>query len=91
MIKIDVEGAEVMVLEGSLRTLSTYFPSIIMEIHGPANAEKTWDMIQSLNYSWLRLADEGRSAVSTKKELVSYFSKDFWTHHFLLTKAQTVA
>ena len=89
LIKIDVEGAEALVLEGASRLLPRYSPSIIMEIHGPANAQRVWEMVDGLNYKWLRLTDKGRSVVSTKEKLVSYFSKNFWTHHFLLSKEQT--
>jgi FkbM family methyltransferase len=89
LIKIDVEGAEVLVLEGASRTLSTYSPSIIMEVHGPENAQRAWEMLDGLNYSWLRLTDKGRSTILTEANLVSYFSKHCWTNHFLLTKEQT--
>jgi type VI protein secretion system component VasA len=77
-----------MVLEGSLRTLSTYSPSIVMEIHGPANAQRTWEVLEGLAYKWLRLSGEGRSTVLTKADLLSYFSKHCWTNHFLLTREQ---
>jgi FkbM family methyltransferase len=86
LIKIDVEGAEALVLEGALRTLSTYSPSIIMEIHGPANAKSVWEILAGLSYNWQRLTDKGRSRVLTEANLVSYFSKYCWTNHFLLTK-----
>jgi FkbM family methyltransferase len=89
LIKIDVEGAEVRVLEGSLRTLSTYSPSIIMEIHGPANARMVWEALESLNYGWMKLNKEGQSAVTGKERLLSYFTKDSWTHHFLMTREHT--
>lgn len=85
LIKIDVEGAEVSALKGSLRTLSTYSPSIILEIHGPTNALGVWELLDTLNYQWMELTQEGRSAVTTKERLLSYFSKDHWTHHFSLT------
>ncbi|MCS6789430.1 MAG: FkbM family methyltransferase [Bacteroidia bacterium] len=40
-IKIDVEGAEVAVLEGACRTLETYYPSLWIEIHD------SWDAVQA--------------------------------------------
>ena len=86
LIKIDVEGAEALVLEGASRLLSAHAPIIILEIHGPASARKTWAILGNLNYRWLKLTGNNRSTVPDKEHLVSYFSKDCWTNHFLLTR-----
>ena len=88
LIKIDVEGAETLVLKGSIHTLATYSPSIIVEIHGPSNAQGSWDTLDGLSYNWLKLTEKGREAVVTKERLLSYFTKDSWTHHFVLTRNQ---
>lgn len=34
VIKIDVEGAELLVLRGASRTLTEYHPTLFVEIHG---------------------------------------------------------
>jgi FkbM family methyltransferase len=86
LIKIDVEGAEALVLKGGLRTLAAYSPSIVVEIHGPTNARSVWEVLDSLDYRWLRLTKKGRSEVLTQESLVSFFTKHSWTHHFLLVK-----
>lgn len=86
LMKIDVEGAEALVLKGALRTLGSCSPDIIVEIHGPKNAARVWDMLDSLEYSWMKLTAKGQIPVMTKENLVSYFSKHSWTHHFLLIK-----
>jgi FkbM family methyltransferase len=86
LVKIDVEGAEALVVEGALRTLQTYSPAILMEIHGPVNARRVWDTLQDLNYHWLKLTKEGPSAVTARDTLLRYFTKDYWTHHFLLNR-----
>ena len=86
LIKIDVEGAEVLVLKGALRTLVTCSPSILLEVHGPTNARAVWEALEGLNYCWMKLTKVGRSPVTAKEGLLSYFTKDSWTHHFLLTK-----
>ena len=39
LLKIDVEGAEHLVLEGAGRTLDLYAPDIIIELNGPAAAD----------------------------------------------------
>ncbi len=86
LIKIDVEGAEALVLEGASSLLSTFSPSIIIEIHGPGNAQKVWEMLANFNYKWVRLTGQSRLTVLTEANLVSCFSEHCWTNHFLLTK-----
>ena len=86
LIKIDVEGAEALVLKGAIRTLATYAPMILTEIHGPTNAGNVWDILDALNYRWLRLSAKGRSSVTAKEHLLTYFTKDAWTHHFLMIR-----
>jgi FkbM family methyltransferase len=86
LIKIDVEGAEALVIQGGLRTLDVYSPKLIIEIHGPKNAQKIWELLRSFCYSWDHLTSNGREEVPSEKKLFSFFSKDSWTHHFLLTR-----
>jgi FkbM family methyltransferase len=86
LLKIDVEGAEALVLEGGLRTLEVYSPKIIIEIHGPRNAQKTWRLLDPLNYRWSHLCRGGRKGVVKEENLLSLFSKDSWVHHFLLIR-----
>jgi FkbM family methyltransferase len=86
ILKIDVEGAEALVVQGGLRTLDVYSPKLLIEIHGPQNAKKMWSLVQPLNYSWRHLTPKKQEKVSSEEELFSYFSKDSWTHHFLLVR-----
>jgi FkbM family methyltransferase len=86
LIKIDVEGAEALVIQGGLRTFDVYSPKIIIEIHGPNNAQKVWDLIRRVDYSWTHLTANGKEEVSSEEELLSFFSKESWTHHFLLIR-----
>ena len=86
ILKIDVEGAEALVVQGGLRTLDVYSPKILIEIHGPRNAKKMWSLVQPLNYSWRHLTPKKQEKVSSQQKLLSYFSKDSWTHHFLLER-----
>jgi FkbM family methyltransferase len=88
LIKIDVEGAEALVIQGSLRTLGVYSPHLVIEIHGPKNAEEVWRLLQSFEYVWWHLNPREREIINTRETLLSYFSKDSWTQHFLLTKGE---
>jgi len=40
LIKMDVEGAECLVLHGALRTIETHAPTFVIEFHGPQNSEE---------------------------------------------------
>jgi len=86
LLKIDVEGAEALVIQGGLRTLSVYSPKLIIEIHGPNNAQNVWELLRRVDYSWNHLTANGKEEVSSEKKLLSLFSKDLWTHHFLLVR-----
>lgn len=89
LLKIDVEGAEALVIQGGLRTLNSYSPTLLIEIHGPRNAQKLWRLLQSLNYLWCRITAKGKEPVSSEEKLLFFFSKEAWTHHFLLVKCRS--
>jgi len=84
LIKIDVEGAEELVLKGALKTLEVYKPTLMVEIHGPQNASKIWKLLQGTGYTWYHLAREARRQTATEQEVCCYFSPSSWTHHFLM-------
>jgi hypothetical protein len=50
-MKIDVEGAEHLVVEGAGRTLDLHAPDIIIELNGPAAA----DALRQRGYTGYRL------------------------------------
>lgn len=51
-IKIDVEGAEYYVLEGSLSTLESYDLYLLVEIHNKLNYYKIIELFDSLKYKY---------------------------------------
>ncbi len=91
LIKIDVEGAEALVLKGALRTLEVYKPTFLVEIHGPQNALKVWKLVQGTGYRCYHLARGSRRQTASGEEIRSYFSPSSWTHHFLLTHERRVS
>lgn len=58
LIKIDVEGAENYVLEGSINTIKSFKPIILIEVHSIINMLKTCDFFYSLNYKIDLLKEE---------------------------------
>ena len=50
LIKIDVEGAEYLVIEGAKKTLSTIRPILLIEIHSIFNMLKVCQSLESLQY-----------------------------------------
>jgi len=84
LLKIDVEGAESHVIEGGSATLEKFKPTLIIEIHGPGSAAKTWDLLERFLYSWTHLTSGNKYRIASRPDCISLFSRDSWTHHFLL-------
>lgn len=45
LIKIDVEGAEEMVLKGAQNVLARCLPDLLLEANSPVELEKTWGFV----------------------------------------------
>lgn len=58
LMKIDVEGFELDVLEGAIETIKKYHPKIIIETHSKELEKKTKEFLSRFDY---RLKHEGRS------------------------------
>jgi FkbM family methyltransferase len=86
LIKIDVEGAEAMVIAGAMQTLQRFSPKLLLEIHGPGNAGRTYDLLEGMNYDWWWLKRAGSEKILNKEHLLSFFSKYSWTHHFMVSR-----
>lgn len=72
LIKIDVEGAEPLVIAGATRVLCQLRPSVVFECNayitagGKAGAASdTWDMLAEANYRFFRLRDGIFGAITT--------------------------
>jgi FkbM family methyltransferase len=50
LIKIDIEGGAVTALPGMSEVLKKHQPIILMELHGPEEAQITWDLLRQCNY-----------------------------------------
>ena len=51
LLKIDVEGYELEVLEGSEETLKKEHPSVFVEVFRSGNHPKIWSLLEALGYS----------------------------------------
>ena len=53
LVKIDVEGAEALVLRGAARLLSEHRPAILMEVHNASAGRTSIDLLTRAGYrSW---------------------------------------
>ena len=56
VVKMDIEGGEVMALPGMRRVLSEARPRMLLELHGPESARAAWDALTSAGYQicWMK-------------------------------------
>ena len=52
LLKVDVEGAEQFVLSGALDTIRQSLPTLLVEVHGRAAAEGTFEVLGRLPYRY---------------------------------------
>lgn len=52
LIKMDVEGADYLSIKGSLKTLNTFKPNILIEITNHENGQKISQFLKSLNFKY---------------------------------------
>jgi len=68
VIKIDIEGGEVLALPGMRRLLESCHPLLLMELHGPESARAAWETLVPLGYRLAEMGAGGR-AVGSLEEL----------------------
>jgi FkbM family methyltransferase len=68
VIKMDIEGGEILALQGMSRILSEIRPLILMELHGPEAAQVAWNTLKAANYSIHRMS-RGYPIVNSLDEL----------------------
>lgn len=55
VIKMDIEGGEVLALPGMIRLISEARPLLLLELHGPEAATVAWDILISRDYRIYRM------------------------------------
>jgi FkbM family methyltransferase len=89
LIKLDVEGAEAMALEGARRMLQQHQPRLAIELHGAAVARQVLEFLWSLHYHCFGYLEAG--GVSTYKEIVPEDLKsiaELYSLHFVVASTR---
>ena len=60
-MKIDVEGAEYLVLEGGTGLLEKYRPTLLIEIHSVLNMKNVSKILAKYNYAFEVLKEDRKS------------------------------
>jgi len=55
LFKIDIEGGGVTAIPGMSNIIKNIHPIILMELHGPEEAQITWDLLRQCNYKIYRM------------------------------------
>ncbi|HEB66176.1 MAG TPA: FkbM family methyltransferase [Chloroflexi bacterium] len=56
LVKMDIEGGEVLALPGMARLLREARPLLFLELHGPESARAAWDALAAAGYTLHRMA-----------------------------------
>jgi FkbM family methyltransferase len=56
VVKMDIEGGEVLALPGMRRVLTKARPLMLMELHGPESCQAAWEILTAAGYQicWMR-------------------------------------
>lgn len=87
-VKIDVEGAEALVLSGARQVLALHHPTLLIELHGPIHAREAYAELARHDYKWQYICPQGSTLkeLSDSEQLLQYFGPGLrWTQHVLLT------
>jgi len=68
VIKMDIEGGEVLAFTGMERLLNQARPTLLVELHGPESARAAWEALSPAGYRLSRM-DDLLSVVTSLEEL----------------------
>jgi len=57
IVKMDIEGGEILALPGMERLLRLNHPILLVELHGPDAAKLTWELLTKQNYRICRMSN----------------------------------
>lgn len=86
LMKIDVEGAEGLVLKGAEKTIIAHQPDVLVEVHGEQPAIDVWNFATRIGYHVSIVASDGLTSVDSLESWVNKQGISKWTiEHVLLT------
>lgn len=86
LMKIDVDGAEGLVLKGAEKTISAHQPDILVEVHGAQPATDVWNFATRIGYIVTIVASDGLTTIASLESWVNTQGISKWTiGHVLLT------
>ncbi len=68
VVKMDIEGGEILALPGMARLLAEVQPLILMELHGPELVKAAWDCLKAAGYQ-ISLMQPGFPVVDSREAL----------------------
>jgi len=67
VIKMDIEGGEVLALPGAAHLLADKHPLLLLELHGPGAAKVAWEVLKAAGYRLFRLGAEDQEIHSVEE------------------------
>ena len=85
VIKVDIEGAEALMLQGARDTLNRYSPDLLVELHGASTACQVFQFLTELGYHCFgeAMLDGCKEYRQLNKGIVNTLS-DYYDLHFLV-------
>jgi hypothetical protein len=76
VVKMDIEGGEVLAIPGMRRVLREQRPVVLLELHGPESARIAWESFTEAGYKILHMSSgypeiPGLAALSWKSYIVA--------------------
>ncbi|PKN94563.1 MAG: hypothetical protein CVU44_05630 [Chloroflexi bacterium HGW-Chloroflexi-6] len=68
VVKMDIEGGEVLALPGMRRILHEHHPLLLLELHGPESEKVAWETLTAAGYS-LHAMESGYPRIETPEKL----------------------
>jgi FkbM family methyltransferase len=90
VIKLDVEGAEVIALEGAKHLLSQHHPRLVIELHGTEVAARVLNILWDLDYRCFGYLEV--NGASTYKELTNAdlgYLTELYSLHYLVASTRS--
>jgi FkbM family methyltransferase len=79
LIKLDVEGAEAMVLQGARRVLNELKPTILVEVHGEPIAAEIWETADRTDYEIHLIAGADEIRMRDQDQWMRQFGQSKWS------------